>query len=454
MKSFRSIPIVMGVWLLATCALADDQHYQDFIVGDEAVSLGGAYTAIASDPSGGWYNPAGIVDVRDTSLSLSANLYGIQNNETGKSPLLDPEEAISKLSVIPSSAGFVQALGRTGWHGKRPYAFGVSLVVPSYRKFSISEEGAFTDPNLGLVYSGYTRNFTDSTLWAGLQGALRLGASFSIGGALYVVHRSVQDSASSYVATGTDAGEFTTFRSAVTELDFSNDSLVAVLGIKWQWFHGFYFGAMVRSPSVPIYSNGTMRFARARATPSGDASFLPTPDQLKVKSETRSWGEARVGVAYVIPDLIKIAADLSAHMPVSYSLVSVEDPVAKAALLLPSDVERTMVINGNLGVEVTIANLVTIGAGGFTNFSSVPSIPSQVDKPYPAHVNMYGGTLAVGFSSKHTLTRIGMMYSRGSGQDVHAVNDPAQLENDVQGFLRVPLTQSYFYFFLSSTFRY
>ena len=65
--------------LILTCAvpaagLADDVHYQDYIVGDRAVSLGGAFTAIAADPSGMWYNPAGIVDVRNTSLSLSANL--------------------------------------------------------------------------------------------------------------------------------------------------------------------------------------------------------------------------------------------------------------------------------------------------------------------------------------------------------------------------------------------
>ena len=91
---------------------ADDQHYQSFVVGDEAMGMGGAYTAIAADPSGGWYNPAGIVDVRNTSLSLSANLYGIQDTQTGQTELIKPEDAISKLTVVPSAAGFVQALGR------------------------------------------------------------------------------------------------------------------------------------------------------------------------------------------------------------------------------------------------------------------------------------------------------------------------------------------------------
>jgi long-chain fatty acid transport protein len=445
----------MAVGLLLAGELrADDLHYQDFIVGDEAVGLGGAYTAIASDPSGGWYNPAGIVDVRNTSLSLSANLYGLQDNSTGESAFTNPEAAISKLSVVPSSAGFVQALGRTGWHGKRPFAVGMSLVVPSYRKFSISEEGAFNDPGLGLVHSGYTRAYTDSTLWAGLLGAMRLGARFSIGLALFVVHRSVDDSAASWVATGQVGDEFSTFRSATTELSFSNDSLVAALGIKWEWFDGFTFGAMVRSPSLPIYSSGTLRSARALADGVDPASFRPTPEEVRVESETRSWGEARVGLAYVIPDLLKVAFDVSAHLPVSYTLVQIEDPIARDALLIPSQIERGLVVNGNLGVELTIAKLVSIGLGGFTNFSSVGSIPQTVTRPYPADVHMFGGTLAVGYQGEHTLTRVGVQYSYGTGEDVHAVNDPAQLDSDTQGFVRVSMSQSYLYFFLSSTFRY
>lgn len=442
------------LWLLPAAAAADDLHYQDFIVGDEAFALGGAYTAIAADPSGGWYNPAGIVDVRDTSLSLSANLYGLQDNSTGKTAFVDPEKAISKLSVVPSSAGFVQALGRSSLNGRRPYAIGLSLVVPSYRKFSLSEEGAVEDSELGLVQSGYTRNYTDSTLWIGALGAMRLNRRFSLGLGLFLIHRSVQDSASSWVASGHDGGEFRTFRSALTELDFSNDALVLALGLKWEWFEGFYFGAMVRSPSLPIYSHGSMRFARSWAAPDQPPSFRPTPDEVSVDSETRSWGEARVGVAYVIEKRLKLAADVSVHLPVHYTLVQVSDPVSRDALLVPADIERTFVINGNLGVEVLFADAFSIGLGGFTNFSSVGAIPAEVDRPHPAHVNMYGGTFAVGYASEHTLTRIGVLYSYGEGQDVHAVNDPSQLDTDTQGFIRVPLTQSYLYFFLSSTFRY
>ncbi len=445
----QRVAIWVGVLacLLPAASFADDQHYQDFIVGDEAVGLGGAYTAIASDPSGGWYNPAGIVDVRNMSLSLTANLYGIQDNSTGEGAFLDPENAISKLSIVPSSAGFVQSLGRADVNGRRTFAVGMTLVVPSYRKFSITEEKDYQG-----VHSGYNRSFTDSTLWVGLFGAMRLGGRFSIGLGVFLMQRSVQDSAFSYVATDLVNGEYQTFRSAMTELDFSNYSLVGSLGIKWEIARNFFFGAMVRSPSLPLYSTGKVRFARAWAPPGGQASFLPTPEQVSVNSETRINGEARAGIAYVIPDLLKVAADVSAHMPVSYDLVNIDDQVPEDALLIPYHIERDLVINGNLGVEVTIIRKISIGVGGFTNFSSVYSVPD--DRPSPASVHMFGGCLAVGYASDHTVTRAGLMYSYGEGKDVHAVTDPSQLDNDSQGFERVDLTQSYMYFFLSSTFRY
>ncbi len=64
--------LVMSSW--ATNARADDTHYQDFVVGDRAVVLGGAFTSIANDASGVYFNPAGLSDISHTSLQLSASL--------------------------------------------------------------------------------------------------------------------------------------------------------------------------------------------------------------------------------------------------------------------------------------------------------------------------------------------------------------------------------------------
>ncbi|MBW1810612.1 MAG: hypothetical protein JRJ87_20640 [Deltaproteobacteria bacterium] len=450
------------VALLPLCSLADDSHYQDYIIGDQAVSLGGAYTAIAADPSGLWYNPAGIVDVRNTSLSLSANLYGIQDSSVGSSEAIFPEDPISKLVIVPSSAGFVQALGRIDHRGQRPFAIGMSIVIPYFRKFSTSEEGTSEDQILGNYRHGYHRAFEDQTLWVGAGGAMRLHDRFSIGVGFVLVHRSVQDAASSFIATDFVGGEFNVYRNAMMDLNFSNDSLLLTAGFKWKIVDNLYFGAMIRSPSLTVYSTGNMRFSRSMADSNGNSGFLPTPEEAAVKSETRINGEARAGIAWILPELLTLSADVSLHMPVSYTLVDIEIEDERArnalrdALLISPSVSRGFVINVNLGAEVQFLNRFSIGLGAYSNFASSPAIPdSDSIRPTQAHVHMIGGTIAFGVKSKHTLTRLGFAYARGSGTDVIAHNDdPSQLALDVQDFERINLTQTYMYFFLASTFMY
>ena len=54
---------------------ADPYHYNNMLIGERATGLGGAYTAIADDPSGLYYNPAGIVYSLGSKLSASMNTF-------------------------------------------------------------------------------------------------------------------------------------------------------------------------------------------------------------------------------------------------------------------------------------------------------------------------------------------------------------------------------------------
>jgi hypothetical protein len=359
--------------------------------------------------------------------------------------------------MFPSAAGFVQALGRLDTNGQRPFAFGVSVVVPSYRRFSSSEEGAFDDITLGAVRQGYHRVFEDQTLWAGIGGAMRVQGRFSFGAGIFLMHRSVQDAASSFVAGQLVDGQYRTYRSAMMDLNFFNDGLVAVGGVKIKLSDRFFFGASARTPSITVYSTGNMRFARSSADaadPDG-AGFLPTPTDVAVESETRINGEVRAGLAYVIPKRLTLAADVSIHLPVSYTLISVDDEQARAALLIPPEIKRGFVINGNLGGEVTFLDRFSIGLGFFTDFSSAPAIPDgDALRSSLSDVNMFGGSATFGIASEHTVTRLGVMYTYGAGEDVIAINSVQQLTLDQQSFVKVDLSQYYLYFFVSSTFKY
>ena len=61
---------INSVW--AGLSTADFNYINDFM-GDRATGLGGAYTAISDDPSGAYYNPAGLAFAYDNQISLSVN---------------------------------------------------------------------------------------------------------------------------------------------------------------------------------------------------------------------------------------------------------------------------------------------------------------------------------------------------------------------------------------------
>ena len=52
---------------------ADQFHYQNFLIGDRAIGLGGAYGGVSDDASGVYYNPAGIAFALSNDISGSAN---------------------------------------------------------------------------------------------------------------------------------------------------------------------------------------------------------------------------------------------------------------------------------------------------------------------------------------------------------------------------------------------
>ncbi|MFK7824105.1 MAG: hypothetical protein AB8G05_08110 [Oligoflexales bacterium] len=66
---FLSIAVFCG----SLKAYADQFHYQNFLIGDRAIGLGGAYGAVSDDASGVYYNPAGIAFALSNDISGSAN---------------------------------------------------------------------------------------------------------------------------------------------------------------------------------------------------------------------------------------------------------------------------------------------------------------------------------------------------------------------------------------------
>jgi long-chain fatty acid transport protein len=59
----------------AHLASADQFHYQNLVIGDRAMGLGGAFGAVADDASGVYYNPAGLGFALTNDVSGTANAF-------------------------------------------------------------------------------------------------------------------------------------------------------------------------------------------------------------------------------------------------------------------------------------------------------------------------------------------------------------------------------------------
>ena len=147
---------------------------------------------------------------------------------------------------------------------------------------------------------------------------------------------------------------------------------------------------------------------------------------------------------------------MSGHLPVAYTLAQVSDAETRARLPFNPDITRHAVVNANIGAEVMIVREVSVAAGAYTNFSSAPTIAANPRTDQPPQVDLFGMTLALGYFGEYTLSRLGVVYSFGQGYDVIpniATDFQSQVQN-LRSFSRAAYFQSFFYVFVSSSFRY
>jgi len=188
--SFRKFSAAMAmvfiIILMTSVSTADEFHYTNMLIGDRATGMGGAYTGVSDDPSGLYYNPAGIVYTTGRNLSGSVNAYYNTTKEY-KNVIGGNGWERKATSVLPNFFVFFLPLGKL--------KFGFSYAVPS----SIKEDqdqtfGGSIPTTLGSPAIRYTINFNneDNNFLVGPSIAGELTSSLSMGLTMYMYHRSNQ----------------------------------------------------------------------------------------------------------------------------------------------------------------------------------------------------------------------------------------------------------------------
>lgn len=433
---------------------ADDTHYQDYIIGGRAIGLGGAYVSLSDDPSGLYYNPAGLADVNRSSLQLSTSLYGFEQGTIKARPTL-PVPGAEKLSisfadliVVPASAGFVQSFGAKGNDGLPRQSYGFSVFVPSYRGFAAAD---------GDQAHSYQRRVTDRELWSGTGYGRKFGQHLRLGISGFYVLRTLTDREEYSAQVALSDGN-SKFQTVTNDIGIVSGNLVLIAGAKYILDDHWAFGASVQVPSVQIHAFNNLHFSRGDADPSAEGGAHANFQRLNItdaRSQMRFGTTVRIGANYQKKYRYTLSMDMSVHGPVSYNIIHVADEYRNR---LPFDphIERKTVVNFNLGGEYLIVREVSVAGGFFTDFSSAPAIAAHPKGDQPPNVNLLGLALSLGYFGEHTLSRLGVVYSFGQGHDVipEGGTDIQRLLAKNPTFSRVEYFQSFFYVFLSSSFRY
>ncbi|MEO1267973.1 MAG: UPF0164 family protein [Myxococcota bacterium] len=433
---------------------AQRANYDGVLIGERATGLGGAFTAVADDASALYYNPAGLVQIPRSGLSLSANTYGYRRT-VARGALRSPEESLDLsqdgVQIFPNSVIYVLPFGESGG---LDHTLAVGFMVP----LAYSYEGQQNQSLPGVGENSDLYVAVDEALYqAGAGYSLRLG-NVMLGASLMFLYSSLSDQShfiSTSIGQGT-ADRYQTFNN-------TNASYLGVtgdLGALVQLTPNLSLGAKVGLPAARLWSTATITAGESSSLvvedeDTGEASAREIYQDVYRISEggesdlRRPW-QGSLGLAWRDGDWV-ISADVRAYMPMdAYDLVGgkleapepqelevIDESTAEIRGLDLSIVEpeHQLVINGALGASVPVTEEINVMLGAFTDFSAISD--ETFNELGVDQLDRYGATLAMNQKGENTSLTIGVVGTYGTGRTGGFAYD----DNGFAGFTNVKLEE-------------
>lgn len=374
---------VFALLLSQTPCLADDFHYNNILIGERAAGMAGAYTAVSDDPSGMYYNPAGIVEAGTRNLSLSVNAYSTVDKEY-KEVVGGRHWKRHSSSLLPNFFGILQEVGKL--------KVGISYAVPD--NISEEQDDTFTNfPLGGSQVDRYIINFNnhDKTYNVGPSIAFPLTDKLSLGLTLYGHYRS-SDTVDNQTLVFSDSQSQWMNTLVRTE----EWGVRPILGLMWSPAEKVSLG-LALSRTFVISSKTRVQFTQKDLN--GNLEMFNPPDSGDKKEYPY---RISVGAAYFPSPKLLISADLTYFTGVEYSILTMKT-------------RKEPVLNGALGAEYYFTRNWALRGGLFSNRSNSPEVKGTANEQ-TEKIDAYGVTLSLTRFIKNTSFTAGGSYSYGSGK--------------------------------------
>jgi hypothetical protein len=222
--------------------------------------MGGAVIGYARDNSSIYYNPGSLAFVDSNSITITANMYQIEQIKIGAPDVLQPAISSTKIGSIP-----LMVSGMLG-QGKSRLKIGYGVISPINFDFKTSSriEGIF--PVVSDIESPGEESFTGqanvSSRLSEVQGILAIGyklnKKWGIGLSNFAIGRSQDYSKSAYARFNlNDANQTLSSYSLVRNVDYFHLRYVAKIGISFR-IKRFAAGFTIQTPSINVAGSGTI----------------------------------------------------------------------------------------------------------------------------------------------------------------------------------------------------
>jgi long-chain fatty acid transport protein len=409
-----SVKAVLLLFALIACmrgySSADEFHYNNFLIGDRASGMGGAYAGVSDDPSGLYYNPAGIVYTTGRNLSASVNAFYTLTKKYDNVIGGNGWER-KATSLLPNFFGIIQPIG--------DFKFGFSYAVPDSIKED--QDQTFTGTALGSPADLYVINFNneDNTYLIGPSLAYEVNSKMSAGMTLYLYHRSSQTTLNQFIHLQDGRFEWTNQYIERVERGYK-----PIVGLMYTPAEKLSLGVSLSKTFVYSSSLNSQRtFKDANAPTPNDY----TRDVVDISAKRKFPYELRMGAAYFPSSSLLLTADAIYY-------TSVHDETFG---------NRVSVLNGAVGAEYYFSRNWAMRGGLFTDLANTPELdPAKSDQP--EKIDLYGASLGVSHFTRNTSVTLGGSASYGTGKAQIVSNSTTMQNAEIFGWT-IFLSSSYSY---------
>lgn len=376
--------LTLYLFLIGFGANADENHYDEILIGDRAAGMAGAYAAIADDTAGLYYNPAGIVYAVDSNISGSMNAFNIATKSY--KDVVGPGRDWNRVSseLLPNFFGIIQDFGG----GKAGFSY---AVVDSTQE---NQDDVFQNAQLpsGSV-DEYVINFNnqDKTIHIGPAYAKRINDRLSIGTSLFLHYR--QQERITHIFTDSAA---TTPNLDSTEYASTTEfGLRPGVGIMFTPREKLSFGFKI-AKSFLLSSDYVYQKSGPDSTSGVDYNFR----QAAEKKDKREYPWViRSSAAYFFDKRFIVAGALNYFSATSDSQLG----------------DRNAVVNLSAGAEYYLRDNLALRGGVYTNNATTPKLSANKLGQYE-HIDYIGVTASVTRFSRSNALTFGLQYAAGSGK--------------------------------------